>query len=742
MNQVVQNIRTGQTAVREIPAPIAGPGQVVVAHASSLISAGTERYVVELAKKSLLGKARQRPDQVMRVLQKIKDEGLVTTLQQVSAKLEEPMPLGYSGAGVILECGKGVQEFKPGDRVATAGPHAGIVSLGKNLVAHIPEGVSFEQAAYTSVASIGLEGIRLAKVTLGERVLVVGLGLIGQICVALLKAQGCKVFGLDLDPKKVALAREFGADAAAVGSPMGEVMAFTQGQGIDAVVITAATPSNQPIEFAAEVCRPKGRIVLVGVVGLQVPRAPFFAKELEFTVSGSLGPGRMDPTYEEKGVDYPIGHARWTAQRNMAAVLDVIAAGKLPVEKLTTHRFDIGRAAEAYDVVTGKKPEPFLGLVLNYPLETAAPKRTLQLKAAPAAGKLGVSLVGAGNFARLIMLPALKGVSGMELRGLCTAKGMSAESTGRAAGFSFATTEFERILSDERTHAVFLVTRHDLHAEQVIACLEAGKHVFVEKPLCITEDELSRIAATVEKLGDRCPILTVGFNRRFSPSVAKLRDAFRGAGPLSVTHRFAPGAIPRHVWVHDEEVGGGRLVGEACHAIDTCTAIAGSRPVRVFAESIAVGPGMETSDDTALITLRHENGSISHVSYQARGDRAFQPERIEVFGGGRTAVVEGFDGISIWRGGKQQKAKGGKDKGHADEFRAFVDAAQRGGSWPIPWEELHAVSWASLMALRSLRDGSAHRIDEGALPADAEDSERRSTSARDAASGAAVGASA
>jgi len=727
MHQVIQDIRSGRTQVRELPDPVAAPGQLIVGTVASLISAGTERYVVDLAKKSLLGKARQRPDQVKRVLQKVKAEGLLTTFQQVQAKLDEPMPLGYSSAGTVLECGRGVQAFKPGDRVACAAPHAGIVAVGQNLCAPIPDGVSFEQAAYSSVAAIGLEGIRLAKVSLGERVLVIGLGLIGQICVALLKAQGCQVFGIDVDPAKLELAKQFGADQVALGSPAAAIQAFSGGYGVDAVVITAATPSNAPIELAAEVCRSKGRIVLVGVVGLNLPRPPFFAKELEFTVSFSMGAGRNDPQYEERGVDYPIGYARWTVQRNLQAVLDTVASGKLPVEKLTTHRFAIDQAERAYALVTGQA-EPFYGIVLQYPEVANAPRaRRLSLHAKPlGAGKVGVSLVGAGNFARLIMLPLMGKLRGFDLRGLCTQKGMNAEHSGRAAGFAYATTDIDEIWRDADTQAVFIATRHHLHAEMVIAALRAGKHVFVEKPLCIRESELNAISRTVGELGEACPILMVGFNRRFAPATAKVRRQMTDAGPLSVSYRFAPGAIPRSVWVQDEDVGGGRLVGEACHAIDTCAALIGSPPVRVFAESIAVGPSDETSDDSAFITLRHANGSVSQISYQARGDKAFGSERIEVFGGGRTAVIDGFDTVELWRGGKQQASDGGKDKGHKSELEAFLAAVRHGGAWPIPWEHLYAVSWASLAAVRSLRDGCAQRIDEApeADSAPAEQSDR------------------
>lgn len=705
MLQVVQEVRSGRTTVREIPDPVAGAGQVVVATAASLVSAGTERYVVELARKSLIGKARERPDHVRRVLQKIKQEGLLMTAQQVQAKLDEPMPLGYSSAGVVLECGRGVQEFKPGDRVATAGPHAGVVSVGKNLCARIPDGVTFEQAAYTSVASIGLEGVRLARATLGERVLVIGLGLIGQICVALLKAQGCRVFGTDVDPAKLELAKQFGADAVGTGSPRDAVRAFAGPHGVDAVVITAATPSNEPIEFAADVTRAKGRIVLVGVVGLNLPRAPFFMKELEFTVSSSLGPGRMDPQYEEKGIDYPYGQVRWTAQRNMEAVLDMIAMGRLPVEKLTSHRFPIARAGEVYDLITSGAP--VLGAVIEYPDAPKTPSRRVDLKVPRRAkgGDLGVSLVGAGNYARLIMMPALAKVGGVQWRGLATARGMNAEHSGRKMDFAFATTEVDELFRDPDTHAVFVATRHDLHADLVVRALKAGKHVFVEKPLCLTVEELARIEETVLSLGDKCPLLMVGLNRRFAPATSMVRDFFKGVAPKTVSFRFASGYIPGGAWPQDEDIGGGRIVGEACHAIDTCVALVGSPPVRVFAESVGMAKGLETTDDQVFITLRHEDGSISNVSYQAGGDRAAPTERVEVFGGGRTTIIDEWDAVSMWRSERLREEKTNKDRGNAAGFRAFIEAARGGGAWPIPWREIRGTALASLMAVRSLREG-------------------------------------
>ena len=416
--------------------------------------------------------------------------------------------------------------------------------------------------------------------------------------------------------------------------------------------------------------------------------------------------------YEEKGIDYPIGHARWTAQRNMGAVLELMAQGKLPVEKLTTHRFPIERAAGAYDLITSRK-EPFLGILIEYPAPPEKPMMRLDLRASAApSGKLGVSVVGAGNFARLVMLPNLPRVGDFEFRGLCTAKGMSAEHTGRRSRFAFATTDVEEVWKDEATRAVFIATRHDLHAELVMAALRAGKHVFVEKPLCTRTEELDAIAALVQELGARCPLLTVGFNRRFSPATRELRRFFEGVVPLSVSHRFSPGALPPDHWTQDEEVGGGRIVGEACHAIDTCTAIVGSPPVRVFAESVAKVGGLQITDDRVFITLRHANGSISSISYQGAGDRAAPAERIEVFGDGRTGCVEGWDRIDLWTGGRHRKASGGKDKGHRTEFETFLSACRAGGEWPIPWEQLYAVTWASLMAVRSLREGRPIAIDE------------------------------
>jgi predicted dehydrogenase len=685
---------------------VALPGTVLIANVVSLISAGTERMILELSKKSLLGKAISRPDHVRRVLEKVKEQGIGETLSQVRAKLDEPMALGYSAAGVVLACGAGVQEFKPGQRVASAGPHAEIVCVGRNLCARIPDAVSFEQAAYTSLASVALEGVRLARIGLGERVVVLGLGLIGLMAVSLLKAQGCRVFAVDLDPAKIDTARSLGADAGAPGSPTGAVASFSDGHGVDAVLLCAATDSNEPIEFAAEACRPRGRIVLVGVAGLQIPRPPFFKKELEFTVSSSLGPGRGDRIYEEKGVDYPIGHARWTAQRNMEAVLDVMAAGKLPVERLTTHRFPIECAEAAYDLIHSRR-EPYVGVVLEYgPADRALSRRvTLPRPRKAAAGSLGVSVIGTGNYARLVLLPALSRMGGIALRGLCSAHGLNAQHSGDKLGFAFAATDAAEVLKDEETKAVFIATRHDLHASLALSALRAGKHVFLEKPLCITAEELTELEAGIRDLGEGCPLLMVGFNRRFAPATAELKTFFKDVTPLSISYRFSPGVVPPDHWTQDEEVGGGRIIGEACHAIDWCVALANSPPLRVYAESVGRSGGLQTTDDRVSITIRHADGSVSTVSYQAGGDRAAPPERAEIFGGGRTAVLEGWDLLELWQGGKGRRVSAGKDKGHRAELKAFLDSCVSAGPAPIPWDHLYGTAWASLMAVRSLREG-------------------------------------
>jgi predicted dehydrogenase/threonine dehydrogenase-like Zn-dependent dehydrogenase len=707
MQQVTQNIRSGKLGVVSAPDPIVLPGQVLIANEASVISAGTEKMVMTLAKKSLLGKARERPDHVRRVLEKLRNEGILNTLRQVQVKLDEPMTLGYSSAGTVLACGSGVQEFKPGDRVASNGAHAGVVSVPKHLCARIPDGLDFDRAAFATIGAIALQGVRLARPQLGETAFVIGLGLIGQITVALLKASGCRVLGTDLDPSKCELALRMGADTARRDLDAAAVLDVTGGLGADAVLVAASTPSNQPIELAAETVRQKGRVVAVGLVGLDLPRRPFYFKEAEFVVSCSYGPGRYDADYEERGHDYPPAYVRWTEQRNLQAFLDVVAASGVDVASLVTHRFPIAEAEAAYRMIE-KNEEPYLGIVLRYAGPGEGERRsTLELTASPAAGRIGVGCLGAGNFARSVLLPIIARNERLNPVALCSAGDAGAPGTGEKHGFQRVTTDEAVVCEHSDVHAVFVITQHDQHARQVTRALRAGKHVFVEKPLALRLEDIDEIEAALREKGGDAPLVMVGFNRRFSPSALAAKQVFDGCdGPRTVLVRFNAGEIPPDHWVQNEAVGGGRIIGEACHAIDLATYFVGAPPVRVFAESIGGPRAPRVTDDQCFITLRHADGSVSTVAYLAGGDRAYPKERVEVFGGGRIAVIDDFVRVETSVGGKRTKKKlAQQDKGHRAEVEAFARALAEGGEAPIPWEELRAVSAASILAVRSLREG-------------------------------------
>lgn len=712
MKQVIQNIRNGKLKVAQVPDPIAKSGHVLIANACSVISAGTEKMLVDLAKKSLLGKARERPDQVRRVLEKWRNEGFFNTLAQVREKLDEPMTMGYSSAGVVLACGAGVQEFKPGDRVASNGPHAGVVCVPRRLCAHIPQNVSFEHAAFTVLGAIALQGVRLAKLELGDSAFVIGLGLIGQLTVALLKAQGCKVFGTDLDSSKCELALRMGANYARPEMKVEGIMGLTRGLGADAVLITASTKSNEPVEFAGETVRKKGRVVAVGAVGLNLPRRPYYFKEAEFVVSCSYGPGRYDPEYEEQGHDYPAAHVRWTEQRNMEAVLGLMASGRLDVSPLISHRFKIEDAETAYDLIE-KEKEPYLAILLEYPGVNELPSvRRIEIKRGlPLSyGEMGVSVLGAGNFARMTLLPTLNKIGKLQFRKICSAGGVSAIHSGEKFEFQIATSDEDEVYNDHETNTIFILTRHDQHARQVIKALQTGKHVFVEKPLCLTLEELSEIELVYSSLNTQhstLPLLMVGFNRRFAPAAKIVKDFFSTVNQsITVSIRFNAGEIPPEHWTQDEMVGGGRIIGEACHAIDLATYLVGSLPVRVFAESIGGSSSPEITDDQCFITIRHANGSISSIAYLAGGDKAFPKERVEVIGGGRIAVIEDFREVITCADGKIKRTRLQKqDKGYRAEVETFVEALTKGGLSPIPWEELKAVTMASMLVVRSLREG-------------------------------------
>lgn len=706
MQQVVQNLRSGALRVAVVPDPVVQPGHLLIANVRSLVSAGTEKSVMDLARKSLLGKARERPDQVRRVLQKIRAEGFWATWQSVKQRLDEGMKMGYASAGVVLACGHGVHGFQVGDRVASNGPHAGVVCIPKHLCARVPDSVPFDQAAFTVLGAIALQGVRLARVSLGDTAYVIGLGLLGQITVALLKAAGCRVVGTDPDASKCALALTLGAEAAAPDLGADAVRGRTSGQGADAVLITASTPSSGPVELAAEAVRAKGRIVSVGVVGLELPRRPLFFKEAEFVVSCSYGPGRYDPEYEDRGRDYPFGHVRWTEQRNMQAVLDLMASGRLDLSPLVTHHFPIAQAESAYQMIEEGK-ERYLAILLDYPEGEARQQQpSIQLKAAPARKGVGIGCLGSGGFARAVLLPALAGIPDVRLRSVCSAGGLSAAESAEKLGFEVATTDEAALLADPAVNLVVISTRHDQHAQQVVRALGAGKHVFVEKPLALTLDEVAQVEAALAATGGK-QLLLVGFNRRFAPATEALRGHFAGVStPLTISVRFNAGAIPAEHWIQSDEVGGGRLIGEACHAIDLATRLAGSPPVRVFAESVGGEGAGAPTDDQAFLTLRHANGTISSVAYLAGGDRAFPKERVEVFGGGRVGVIDDWRAVTTAAGGRLKTSKArGQDKGHKAELVALISAIKDGGAAPIPWAELRAVSVASVLAVQSLREG-------------------------------------
>jgi predicted dehydrogenase/threonine dehydrogenase-like Zn-dependent dehydrogenase len=698
---VFQSLKSGEIQVLDVPNPAPRSGQVLIQTRCTVISVGTERMLVEFAKAGYLRKAQQQPEKVRQVLDKIKADGLLTTMDSVLRKLDEPMMLGYCNAGVVIGVGAGVTGFAVGDRVVSNGRHAEVVSVSANLCAKIPGEIPDEQAAFTVLGSIALQGIRLIQPTLGESVVVMGLGLIGQSAVQLLRANGCRVLGLDFDPSKLQLAKAAGAevvDLRETPDPVASAMAFTQGRGVDAVLVTASTASSEPMRHAAQMSRKRGRIVLVGVTGLELSRSEFYEKELTFQVSCSYGPGRYDPTYEDQGHDYPLGFVRWTEQRNFEAVLDMLQDGRLNVAPLISHRFPFVEAPQAYAVVTSK--EPSLGIVLRHSeagdspdaaaAQLARSARTVALSvgagAASVAGAPGVSVIGAGNYAGAVLIPAFK-AAGARLARIASAGGSSSIQVGRRFGFELATTDTEALIADSGAQAIVIATRHDSHAALTLAARAAGKHVFVEKPLCLTLDELDRIEGAFGVPGS--PQLMVGFNRRFAPQVVKMKQLLAGlAGPKAMTMTINAGAIPATHWVQDRLVGGGRLIGEGCHFIDLLRHLVGA-PI-VSSSSIVMKDG---TLDSMSITLTFADGSIGTVHYFANGARAVSKERLEVFASGRVLQLDnfrrltgfgwpGFGSMNLWR----------QDKGQNACASAFVAAVREGRAAPIPLDELLEVA--------------------------------------------------
>lgn len=710
-----QKLSDGSVQVFEAPDPIITDGFVRVRTLFSAISAGTEGGKVITGKMSLLGKARAKPAQVMQVVGMAKSLGLKATYLKVKSKLEGAQPLGYSLCGLVTEIAGDVDHIKVGDLVACAGGgyanHADEAVVPKNLVVKVPDGVDPKAAAYTTIASISLQGVRLAEPTLGETAVVIGLGIIGQLAAQILKANGCRVFGTDMDETQVKLALETGAadEAGVTGRDSIEALVsdFTRGRGADMVLICAGTSSNQPVELAAEVSRKKGRVISVGAVGMDLPRDVYFKKELTFAVSCSYGPGRYDPTYEEEGCDYPYPYVRWTEGRNMEAILDGMAAGTIDPVKATTHVFPIDKAPDAYEVIS-EKTEPFCGMLIEYPRTEKKHVRSVRLKASTRpveADVIGIGMVGPGSFAQTFLLPSLKNDKRVYFSSVCTRSGLTAADTGDRLGYRKAVDSIDEVLLDTETHAVVIATRHNTHGASVLKCIEANKPVFVEKPLCLSRDELREIAL---RQYEKKTLVQVGFNRRFS-GAAIVAQEFIGKRhpPLTMMYRISAGHIPKDHWTQTEE-GGGRILGEACHFIDLLQFFAGSNPVSLFARCIDTDDKSLVPEDNTLISIEFADGSIGSIGYFAEGGKAMPKERCEIIGGSRSAVIDNFNRIELFSNSKKRTRKF-SGKGHSEEMSEFVTALKTGNP-AISMESQIATTLASFAVLESLETGHPVKI--------------------------------
>jgi predicted dehydrogenase/threonine dehydrogenase-like Zn-dependent dehydrogenase len=711
MKQVFQDARSAEISVSEVPAPKLLTGSVLVRTAASLVSAGTERASSEFASKNLLQKARMRPDLVREVLNKISRDGLVATISTVRSRLDQPSALGYSSAGTVVAVGEGVTDISPGDRVACAGAghavHAEFACVPRLLVARIPsQAVTFDEAAFTTLGAVALHGVRNADAKLGDIVAVIGLGLLGQLTVQILKAAGCCVLGMDISAERAQLALRLGADAVSTSSSGFHDLCLQHsgGHGADAVLIAAQSASNDPVNLAGAVARNRAAVVAVGTVAMDIPRRFFYEKELDFRVSRSYGPGRYDSAYEQMGIDYPIGYVRWTETRNMEAFLKLLADCKLDLHPLVTHRFPIARAHSAYDLITGKMHEPFLGVLIAYP-EDADDSRHVNmpdlkrpLSDHPAASRIPIriGLLGAGSFATSTLLPAIKRVGGVEMVVAGAANGSHARYAATKFGFRSCATDEQEILSNPAVNTVVIATRHHLHASQVITALQAGKHVFCEKPLCLNEAELGRIVAAHNDPASTQRLLMVGFNRRFASLALRLKSFLQDVSePLALHYRVNAGFLPAEHWLNDPQQGGGRILGEVCHFVDFLCFLTGSSPVEVETRSL-LNPG-QYSNDNVVCSMRFPDGSQGTISYLANGDKSYSKERVEVFGGGNVAVLEDFRRLELVRGGKTRVFRSllHQDKGHRGEWKAFITAIQTGAESPIPFREVVSTMLAT-----------------------------------------------
>jgi predicted dehydrogenase/threonine dehydrogenase-like Zn-dependent dehydrogenase len=685
MKQLVQDFKTGDIKLVDVPPPVIVPGCVLVRNAFSLVSAGTEKATVAMAQASLVGKARMRPDLAKQVLGTLRREGIGATLRKVQSRLDQWKQLGYSSAGTVVEVGEGVTGFAVGDQVACAGQdyanHAEVVLIPQNLCTKVPEGVALEHAAFSTLGAIAMQGVRQADARLGEVVAVIGLGLVGQLTVQILKAAGCVVLGIDVSEAACELAKACGCDAVAV-RPRDEVeriAAKVSNQfGVDAVIITASAPTNDPVELAGRICRERGRVVMVGVTGMEVPRDIYYRKELDFRLSRSYGPGRYDPLYEEQGVDYPIGYVRWTEGRNMEAFAQLLAAKRVDVAALTTHTFPVDDGSRAYELITGKTGGRFVGVLIQYPPTVERPKVAAPKTASAAPVKaVALGVIGAGNYAQGVLLPQFKASADVTLRTVCTATGVKAQKTKEKFGFETCTTDWHEVIADAAINTVLIATRHDLHAPIVCEALKAGKTVFVEKPLCLHDEQLDEIVKVMNQTGNTR--LMVGFNRRFAPFATETRKL---NGPLVMRYRVSVTPLPREHWINNPDVGGGRVVGEVCHFVDFLQFAARSRPVSVFAQGFGT--------ENVQVAIRFADGTVGAVDYFSVADAALEKEHFEAFGGGRHLVVTDFS-----------------DKGQVEEVRKFITAVKTGGPMPIGLEEIVNSTRATFAVVRSMQSGQA-----------------------------------
>ncbi len=718
MKQLLQNIREGKAEIAEIPVPMIKPGFVLVKNVTSVVSAGTERMIVSFAEKSLLGKAKSRPDLVKQVLDKAKREGILPTIEAAFNKLDQPMALGYSSAGIVEKVGDGVQNISPGMRVACAGggfaTHSEYVLVPKNLIVPFSEQITFEEAAFTTLGAISLQGFRLANPQVGEKIAIIGLGILGCLLADIARAAGCKVLGIDLDPIRVEFANTNGLTAVTRENAISQVSTFTANKGFDSVFICADSKSNDPVDLAGIISRDRGVIVAVGAVGLNIPRKNYYEKELTFLISRSYGPGRYDNEYEENGVDYPYGYVRWTEGRNLEAIISLMEDGKLNVKSLISHRFPIEDGTKAYDVITGRTKEPFMGVVLNYnpTIELANDELSTRVNLRKATGQslsnVNLGILGAGLYAGAVFLPVIEKAGGTNKVGICSAKGLNANHLAKKYGYLYACTDENQILDDPNINSVVILTRHNDHSRQIIHALENGKHVYCEKPLTINEESLVDIQKSVEKSKS---ILMVGFNRRFSSMAIKMKEFLNGnSEPLNLHYRINAGLLPLNHWLHDPEVGGGRIIGEGCHFIDFLLYLTGKKPVSV--NTFGLPDLGKYKEDNVTMIINFEDGSLGTIEYLANGDKSYPKEYLEVFAGGKIVQLNDFRKLILIENNKkfETNATMGQDKGHAGAWNAFLKNIKSGQESPTIFSDLYSVTQTTFAAVQSLREHKSIQV--------------------------------